>query len=251
MIALKLFYDGTGFSGFQRQPGLRTVESELFNGLESIGADTGTYKAAGRTDKGVSALGMVVAFECEKFRLGQLNSSLPAEVKGWAFARVPPDFNPRFAKERWYRYVTGQFENQETVEKACKILEGEHSFHNFCRSDKRNPIRKITHISIKTKPKYAVLDVKGESFLWQMVRRIAASLRMVDEGMGLTEFEDLLRPEVLTEVEPSRPEGLTLMGIDYGFKFKEDSRWKKAVRNYLSGKLMENYSAGELIQTLS
>jgi tRNA pseudouridine38-40 synthase len=211
----------------------------------------GTYNSAGRTDRGVSALGMVVAFECDKFMLGQLNSALSKDVKGWAFAHVNCDFNPRFARERWYRYVSEPFENQEKVKKACAILKGEHSFHNFCRNDERDTVRILTKVSVENKGGYAVLDVKGESFLWQMVRRIATALRMVDGGLSLSEFEDLLRPEVITEIEPSRPDGLTLMDIDYGFEFREDKRWKEAIKEYLTGKLMERYAAEEIIHALS
>ena len=251
MIALKLWYDGSGFFGFQRQPSLRTVESELFSALETIGVNPKTYRAAGRTDRGVSALGMVVRFDVQgDFRIGELNAALPEDVKGWAFTRAPFKFKPRYPKERIYRYVLPRLSRKKEVEQACGLLKGEHSFHNFSKFDKskeRDPIRKITGISLIRRDNYDVIELRGESFLWQMVRRIVTALTLLDNGrLSLQEFEDLLNPDLVTHLEPMPAEGLILMDIIYeDLEFEEDKKWKGYIDSYLKRKTNSYFASQE------
>ena len=97
-----LAYDGTGFAGFQRQRGRRTVQGEVEKALHRLGWRERALRAAGRTDTGVHASGQVIAYgltwERGPDRLTQaLNAILPADVAVVRSAPAPPGFHPRYA----------------------------------------------------------------------------------------------------------------------------------------------------------
>src|SRR5439155_504555 len=83
---LTLEYDGGGFAGWGRQPGLRTVEEELQRALRTILGDTGsdgeplTLRVAGRTDAGVHAWGQVASYPHEAVDPVRLNGLLGDDV---------------------------------------------------------------------------------------------------------------------------------------------------------------------------
>ena len=112
MRAFRLAYDGRPFYGFQRQPSVPTVEGALFDALGALSvlppdADKPAgYAAAGRTDAGVSAVAQTVAFGCPDWLTPlALNSELPATIRAWASADVPPEFHATHdAARREYVY---------------------------------------------------------------------------------------------------------------------------------------------------
>ncbi len=234
-LAIKLAYLGRDFFGSQRQPDKRTVEGELLRALEKC-AQIENFQSAGRTDRGVSALCMVFAFNCEKLNLSQLNHHLPNDMCCYAQAQTPPGFNPRFAKERHYRYFlpqgTGGFEegrpmanlphgalNLKKMQSAAKLLEGTHDFSNFCKKSERNPVRKIRKITVSR----AHIDFFAESFLWEQVRRMAYFI--VQAGRSESpkasnskqqKSKALSNPFLPgNPVPPLPPENLLLAGIKY------------------------------------
>ena len=107
---LTLEYDGTGFSGWARQPGKRTVEGALREALNDVFPAWSRLAVAGRTDTGVHALAQVASVEVEggprPARTPEaLNSALPDDVAVLAADEVAPDFHARFsARSRSYRY---------------------------------------------------------------------------------------------------------------------------------------------------
>ena len=107
VVKLTLEYDGTGFSGWAAQPGLRTVEGELRAALDEIYADWDRLAVAGRTDAGVHALGQVASFEAEggppPERAAQaLNGVLPDDVAALRSEAVPEGFSARFSATARY-----------------------------------------------------------------------------------------------------------------------------------------------------
>ena len=111
VYALTLEYDGTDFSGWQRQPGRRTVEGTLLDALARVAGEAGPLTAAGRTDAGAHAHAQVVgctlrrAWDCSRLR-SALNAVLPADVVVVDVREAPPGFHARFdAIARTYRYV--------------------------------------------------------------------------------------------------------------------------------------------------
>lgn len=110
-IAIKIAYMGKGFYGSQRQPGLRTVESEVTKAIEDVcnnSIDDVFLRFASRTDKGVNATGNVIAFYTDFKDPVALLKALNAVSWGvfyHSYALVPNDFKIRTAHSRTYRYV--------------------------------------------------------------------------------------------------------------------------------------------------
>ena len=108
---LTLEYDGAGFAGWGRQPGLRTVEEELLGALRTIFGPTGsdgrplTLRVAGRTDAGVHAWGQVASYAHEAVDPARLNSMIGDDVAVLRAEPAPPGFDARRdAKSRTYCY---------------------------------------------------------------------------------------------------------------------------------------------------
>jgi tRNA pseudouridine38-40 synthase len=234
-VALKLAYLGTDFYGFQRQPNLRTVEGELLGALEEVGLISNpgqsNYSIAGRTDRGVHALGNVVSFRTDKMPIiNQINDILPLNIRILGSASVPMGFKTRFAHRRHYRYVlcTGPWEEGLEIEKmqqAAHLMEGTHNFLNFSKRNERNPIRKVESVTIKPQNKTIyMVDVVGESFLWNMVRKMVSVLLGVGEcEVEVEEVEKFLNPQYSAAITPMPPESLILMDVSYkDVQFKED-----------------------------
>lgn len=109
-VRLILSYDGTDFAGWQRQPGQRTVQGAIEDGLAAMGVRHSRVRGCSRTDAGVHALGQVVGFGVERelperaWTVG-LNGHLPDDVVVRAASSCPPTYDPRFdAHRKLYRY---------------------------------------------------------------------------------------------------------------------------------------------------
>jgi tRNA pseudouridine38-40 synthase len=230
-IALKLAYDGTRFFGFQRQPGKETVEGTLITALSKIGAIKSSrecgYRSSSRTDRGVSALGNIVSLNTS-FPVSSICAALNSEMEDvWAYSAVAVDgdFNPRGAKQRWYRYYLARTDQDEgMIRELSQRFVGIHDFSSYARTDKRNPMRKIDSIAVKRAGIFFEIDFRAESFLWNMVRRIVWVLNEASSGR--------LDPETVgpdSVRKPSRvglalPDYLILVDIDCGLRFPVDSR---------------------------
>jgi len=106
---LDLQYDGTGFHGWARQPGLRTVQEEIERALRTLFGEAVRVRVAGRTDAGVHAWGQVASFETDAAvdrdrALLALNALLPDDVAVRSVGRAPTGFSARAAASRTYRY---------------------------------------------------------------------------------------------------------------------------------------------------
>jgi len=108
-VRLDIEYDGSGFRGWARQPGLRTVQGELETALETVLREPASLTVAGRTDTGVHARGQVASFETTAELPADLARSLngvgPDDVTVTAAERVTDGFDARRdARSRTYRY---------------------------------------------------------------------------------------------------------------------------------------------------
>lgn len=252
-VALKIAYIGTQFHGYQRQPKYRTVEGELLKAFFEAGVITDTWKAhysvAGRTDKGVHSTGNVISFITdEEIRLNYLNGLLPKDVKIIGEARVPYGFKVRFPLSRTYTYVQPltSFDNSdlnfENMRIAMKSFIGEHNFRNFSKRNEKNPNRKILDVQLDVEENILIFKVVGESFLWNMVRKMVTSLMWVGQGkLELNDFNKLLQPVDLRErirLQPAPANGLILSDMIYkNIKFTDCSYSK----NKLIEELQKQY----------
>lgn len=236
-VALKLAYIGTEFHGSQIQPNVETVEGELFKALRNLGIiespKSANYTCAGRTDAGVHALEQVVAFDTDKPNLAIpriINSELPPAIWTWAHAEVPRSFDARRdAVSRHYRYVmTGKEYDISRIREASKLLLGTHDFENFSRTNgEKSTVRTIERINARVDGDLTKIDVVGNSFLWNMVRKIVTALSMIGKGVRDNDWLlQMLNPDIYEEgIEPAPAYGLTLLKVNYDEKIEwiEDS----------------------------
>jgi len=255
-IALKFAYDGSKFYGFQRQPDKETVEGALVDALKSVGAIESSrecgYRGSSRTDRGVSALGNVVSFRTV-FEATELCSAVNSEMDGvWAYSAVdvPDEFNPRAARQRWYRYYlakTGQ--DVDAMRDVSGRFVGVHDFSGYSRKDKRNPMRKIDSIDLQDGGMFHMIDFRAESFLRNMVRRI---VWMMNEGSSGRMPLDQIGPEAKrkpTRIGLARPEFLVLMDIDCGILFSIDRHAAMGITRAIERRIVESAMRLTLEQT--
>lgn len=207
IIALGLEYDGSGFSGWQSQPGVSTVQDSLEIALSRVADHPVRVICAGRTDAGVHAVGQVVHFESGAPRsprswvLGA-NVNLPPGISvTWAQA-VARDFHARFsARSRRYRYiilnrwvrpavlrarVTWQRKplDELRMRQAAVYLRGEHDFTSFralaCQA--KSPVRNVYQLDVSREADCIYIDIHANAFLYHMVRNIAGVLMSVGAG---------------------------------------------------------------------
>ena len=127
--AVKFAYLGRNYHGFQRQKGsVQTVEGVIIDVLKQLkiinNVKEAQYNAAGRTDRGVHALGQVVAFDSlrEAIHLGEINQLLPEDIYAWGITKVESEFSARRnATRRTYRYyITYSNEKISLIKRSLK-----------------------------------------------------------------------------------------------------------------------------------
>ncbi|MFQ5883846.1 MAG: tRNA pseudouridine(38-40) synthase TruA [Thermoplasmata archaeon] len=225
-VALKFAYDGSVFWGYQRQPNVRTVEGDIIRALNKTkmiqGVREYNFQSSSRTDRGASAVGNVIAFDTD-FEKGQMLRALNSNVKDvyfWGFAEVNDDFNPRHARQRWYRYHLDKELDLDRLKSASSLFVGERDFKSFCRRSERSTVRRMDSIKVSRKRNFIYLDIKGESFLWNMVRRMVSALVKYAKG----EISKKAITEALAGrgsdigLSPAHP--LFLMDVLYDFAFE-------------------------------
>jgi tRNA pseudouridine38-40 synthase len=248
---IKFAFEGHLFSGYARQPGGGTVEDELIDALvraAQIGdAREASFSSSSRVDKGVSAVGAAAAFDtdAEEGRvLSSLNASTVSLV-AHSIARVDAGFDPRrMAGHRWYRYHFGPEAELGSLDvpkmrMAAEAFLGEHDMSAFARVEGRDPVRTVLDIAVERRSGGLVLDVRGRSFLWNQVRRMASAIRAV--GAGDASLEDVDRALVEGRggpFAPLSPIGLFLM--DVAFDGVEFSRTEDLPSGTLA-RLREHY----------
>ncbi len=235
--ALKVYYDGGGFYGSQIQPDKRTVEGELLRALREFGIKPGGFQGAARTDRGVSALGNVYAFDSDREPIPKaVNNFLPGDIRVLGSAVVDEGFHPRReAREKVYRYfLLDKGYDLEKMRRAASIYRGVHSFHNYCRKDNRSTVRRLSSVTLEKKGGALVLTFMGESFLWEMVRRLVTALRLAGRReVSIKALRQSLKEGVEMMFPPSPPEGLVLWRIVYDFSFREEEYSRKRLMEEL------------------
>lgn len=205
---LTIEYDGTPFSGWQRQSDRPSVQQALEQAILRMSGETVTTQAAGRTDAGVHALGQVAHFDLgrdwDPFRIREaLNFHLrPDPVAIIEAEAVSEDFEARFsAKARHYEYrilnrrAPAVIERNhvwhlpmpldaEAMDHAAGMIIGTHDFTTFRSSEcqANSPLRTLDKFSVRRELDHIVVTASARSFLHHQVRSMVGSLRMVGEG---------------------------------------------------------------------
>jgi tRNA pseudouridine38-40 synthase len=241
-IALKFGYIGSEFYGYQRQPGVRTVEGDLINACMKVGAFSdikeAVFQSASRTDRGVHALGNVVAFNTD-FPPEELISALNAlndSVLVHSYLSVPASFNPRKAVMRHYRYLLFEPLDMLMLSNTLQYFTGTKDFSPFAKGKGPHSIRSIESIDVRNRDGVITVDIKGRSFLHNMVRRIiAASVSVAKGERDAEELELALKGKKVRSFGLAPPDFLILVDVHYGMNFKRvplDEKCLEKWRNF-------------------
>jgi tRNA pseudouridine38-40 synthase len=240
-------YDGAGFSGWARQPRLRTVEGVLREGILRTGVaaslETAGLAVASRTDRGVSARrnALTVTSGLPTTALLRTLNGIAPDIYFTASTEVPPDFSARAAEWRWYRYFEPlEGHRLERWSAAAGLFQGEVDVRSFGRDQPLDrPVRRsIDSIRVRQSGRrWLVVDVTAPSFVWGMVRKIIAALRKVDDGsLDLATLEAALRGEDRLTLPLAEPEGLVLWEVHYPLRWARGwSGPNRAQARYLAG----------------
>ncbi len=240
---LTIEYDGTPFSGWQRQADRPSVQQALEEAILAMSGESVTTQAAGRTDAGVHALGQVAHVDLgrqwDPFRIREaLNYHLrPAPVVILAVEAVDESFEARFsAKARHYEYRilcrrappalernhvwhVPKALDAEAMDHAAGLILGLHDFTTFRSAEcqAKSPLRTLDVFAVRREPDHIVVTASARSFLHHQVRSMVGSLRLVGEGKwSPRDFRAALDARDRRRCGPMAPaSGLFLSGVDY------------------------------------
>ena len=207
-IRLDICYDGTRYSGWQRQTAHdNTIQGKLETALSRILGEPIEVSASGRTDTGVHARGQVANFHCESTMdcaelLTQLRKYLPEDIGIYSCREVSSRFHARLnALEKTYRYrlwnsdapcvferrFVAEFPEQldvEAMQRAAQLLLGTHDFSAFCANKKmkKSTVRTIKSFQVERAGHEIRFTVTGNGFLHNMVRILVGTLIEVGRG---------------------------------------------------------------------
>ena len=224
-VALKIAYFGGAFYGHQRQPNVRTVEGECLRALKTaqIVQDpvAAFFRSASRTDRGVSAIGNVIAFDTSLPPDGVVGAfnDRARDVWAWAVADVPDGFHPRHARERWYRYYITEELPVAPLREAAALFEGAHDMRSFTSDPPAGPLR-VNRIDVSREENAVVIDLTAPSFRRGLVRRIVAAVIAHAHGEApLAAIDAALRGE-RRDFGIAPAEDLVLMDVRYDVPFR-------------------------------
>jgi tRNA pseudouridine38-40 synthase len=242
-IKLTIAYDGTGFSGWQRQRKDRSVQGDLEAALEKLHKHPVALTGAGRTDAGVHARGQAANFYTDIARIQPenfvpaLNRLLPQDVRVMAASEAAEKFHARFdAKMRTYRYriIAGRqalpqelryalpvWRNPDiaALNRYARCLRGEMDCSLFASpADKSlSRFRFINSASFFMEGTTLCFEISANAFLWKMVRCITGSLLFYEErGLPERVFREYLQTGDHKKAGPvAPPQGLTLWKVSF------------------------------------
>lgn len=243
LLKLTIAYDGTGFRGWARQPGERTVERVLSESLASLYRSCGPLAVAGRTDAGVHAYANVASVEVREGPPARraalaLNATLPRDIAAVAVEEAPEGFNARFsAHARSYRYrlwssrSRSPFEtnrshwypaplDQGRLEACAEAILGVHDFRAFTPTDTQHTgfVRSIRDARWYERGEALEFEITADSFLRHMVRTLVGTMLECSPE----ELSALLRGAHRSQAGLTVPAcGLYLTGVDYGASREE------------------------------
>ncbi len=232
---MRFGYDGSGFSGWARQPAGRTVEGVLRDGLRTRGitssAGAAQLEVASRTDRGVSARANALALRSELSAdslLDRLNAIAP-EVFFTAAAQVPTGFRVRHAERRIYRYFDpGPALRPQGWPEAAALFAGPVDVRSFGRGiPGGSPQRRLVEaVTVRSISGGRVIEVRAPSFVWGMVRKIVGALREVDAGrLTLPRLQRAIDGAERLTLPLAEPGGLVLWDVEFA-SLRWTDRWQ-------------------------
>ena len=236
-------YDGTRYEGWQRQERTEsTIQGKIEAVLSKMCGEEVQIQGAGRTDAGVHAKEQVANVHLKEQVDPQevkqyLNRYLPEDIAVSEVTEVPERFHSRLNAtgkiyvyriatgevkkvfERRYIYDFGEKPDMELMCRAAEILTGTHDFKSFCNvhTQVEDTVRTIYDLEVEKEEELIIIRVRGNGFLYNMVRILAGTL--IGVGRGAIAPEQI--PAILEAKDRQAagmtvpPQGLTLVKIDY------------------------------------
>jgi tRNA pseudouridine38-40 synthase len=241
-VRLDIEYDGTGFSGWARQPGLRTVQGELETALATIfGGVEVDLTVAGRTDAGVHALGQVASFTADAALPADLaravNSVGPDDVTVTAASAAADGFDARrdaVSRSYLYRVLAARtpspFErgralwwphplDREALDDCASALPGTHDFTAFTptQSDHVRFERDVLTAGWRWDGEIGSFRIAADAFMRNMVRALVGTMLEAASGRRTVgEFTELLSGAPRSAAgDTAPPHGLYLESVSY------------------------------------
>lgn len=241
-IKLTIEYDGTSYSGWQKQPGRKTVQKEIENAISKITKGKSILFGSGRTDSGVHALGQTANFKTNSNLTSTqiqkaLNAELSNDISVINVKEVPNIFHSQFSsKSKVYLYkmlnrdyrsahingkvwLVEQSLNMENMKHASEYLVGKHDFKVFAHSGVtvKSTVRTIKNTKLIRKKDIISFEIEADGFLKRMVRMIIGTLVNVGkEKITPEDFKHILysgQKNKYIYTAPSR--GLFLKKVKY------------------------------------
>lgn len=205
---LTISYDGRRYCGYQKQKNGLSVQEVLTEAAQSLFGDNCKITGCSRTDSGVHAIGFKAALECQDTSIkaekiaAAMNSRLPEDIAVTSSSAVSDDFHPRYSvKEKEYRYIIHcapvrdpflqgrayhipRRLNVPLMDSAAQSLVGTHDFRAFMATGSKieDTVRTIYSCTVTENGDTVTVSVKGDGFLYNMVRIIVGTLIAVSDG---------------------------------------------------------------------
>lgn len=244
---LYIEYEGTRYSGWQKQQNARTVQGELLKAASVVfGNERIDIQGSGRTDSGVHAICQVAHLEVKTMLAPEIirmkmNDNLPHDINILEIVKTSHDFHARHsAVKRSYLYqisrrrtafgknyvwwVKDKLDIKKMVSTA-NLFEGMHDFYSFCEKDPEEKSTKVLleKVQVIEEGDMILIHITGSHFLWKMVRRIVGVL--VEIGRGKLSEERIVYYLTNQSPEPAKytapPSGLYLESVLYNKEKKE------------------------------
>ena len=241
-IKLTIAYDGTCYNGWQRQNKVKTIQGEIENVMMRVFEKKHNLYGAGRTDAGVHARAQVANFKTdstiptEKI-LKAINSLLPTDIAILKAEEKDSSFHSQYnAKQKFYRYQIFNSQNRDPfkesyfwrigynldfslMRKETECLIGQHDFKSFKASEKiaKHTVRNVNSLEITKNKNDIFIDIKGDGFLYNMVRNIVGTLVEIGRGyLPKESMKNILSMKDRNQAGQTAPaKGLFLMDVTY------------------------------------
>lgn len=240
---ITIAYDGFDYSGWQVQPGMKTIQGELEKCFHRLTGETIKVHGSGRTDQGVHAVGQVAHLDLPanlpKNKIVQAaNSLLPSAIRLMRVGAAKETFHARRdAVSKEYRYFIWNSPvmppclfryhthvrpllDVSAMQKAAALLTGKHDFSAFTVNPRRtveSTVRNLSLLTVRRRGNKVTILARSDGFLYRMVRSLAGFLIRVGMGdLPPAEAREILERKKRTAVVPTAPpQGLFLWRVYY------------------------------------